>query len=956
MAVVRRTTGHGSRIRGGASVGRLCLAILSALTVGLGLLQFAAAAPAVPRGGRPGCPWLGSKLPLAERVAMVMRRITPAEEITLVEGHGVDNPYVFYVPAIPRLCLPAIGMEDGPSGVGDKLTGVTELPAAVALAATWDRRLARRYGEVIGAEDRGKGVSVALAPTVNIDRDPRWGRLFESLSEDPYLTGEIAGAEIGGIQNQGVIDQVKHLDAYNQETNRNTPADDVIISQRVLHEIYLPAFRTAIRAAKAGSVMCAYSTVNGAPSCENRYLLTDVLRREWDFRGFVTSDYQAVHATAAALDGTDQQQPFSTYFGAPLLAAVQRGSVSRATLNTMVAPVLKELFRFGLIDHPRTVSISATVTTQADVRMASEVAEAGTVLLKNRDGVLPLAAHGAGAIAVIGPGASSFPAYAGGGSAYVIPARPISPLAGIRRAVGNGRKLVYAQGLPTDTSLKPIPASALSVPYGGTGLGGRYAAVLTAPETGTYVLAFRNPCHCYAASVLRLDGRELLSNPGTPPVSTFSASVQLAAGQRYRLTLTGATSGLVWAKPSDLAPYLATAVRAAKQAAVAVVVVADHTETEAADRPDLVLPSAQNELIEAVAAANPRTVVVIDAGAPVVMPWLDRVAAVLDPWYPGETNGAALAAILFGAVDPGGHLPVTFPQTLAQAPAAAPSRFPGVGGKVLYAEGLDVGYRWYDAKRIKPLFPFGFGLSYTHFTFDDLRVSPEEASGTVPVRVTARVANAGKVAGSDVVQLYLGMPQSTGEPPRKLVGFQRVTLAPGQSQSVAFVIRPRASWWWHRGGWDQTAGTYRVYVGDSSALDGLPLRGSFRMTNAVGERRVVVSAPATLRPGEAGTVKVVLTAGGDETLADVRLRLTAPEGWQVEPIGATTQSAVAPPASASASFRVTPPAWAFAENVTLYGSAQLGAELRRGAGATTRVSPQQDPSSAGRHRGRLQGG
>ncbi|MGH7101699.1 MAG: glycoside hydrolase family 3 C-terminal domain-containing protein, partial [Acetobacteraceae bacterium] len=857
---------------------------------------------------------------------------------TLVEGHGVRNAEIFHVPPIARLCLPAIGMEDGPAGVGDMLAGATQLPAPVALAATWDPGLARRYGAVIGAEDRTKGVSIALGPTINIDRDPRWGRSFESLSEDPYLTARMATAEIEGIQGEGVISEPKHFAVYNQETNRNTPLDDAIVAARTLHEIYLPAFRAAVRSAHAGAMMCAYSTVNGAPSCDNGYLLTGVLRREWNFPGFVTSDYEAIHATSAALAGADQEQPFPTWFGTPLFRAVRQGRISRAVLNTMVARILTELCRFGLVSNPPPGRISAVATTDAHVRLAQSVAEAGTVLLKNDDDVLPLARDAGGTIAVIGPGALVSPSDAGGGSAFVAPTFPISPLAGIFREAGRKRPVVYAEGLPAGAELRPIPASVLSRPYRGRDPGGAYSATLTAPETGTFIVGVTNPCDCYTPAMLRLGGREILSNPGTPPRATYEAAVTMRAGETYQLRLTGPSSRLIWATPEDIAPYLAHAGEVARQSAVAIVVLSDHTESEAADRPNLALPSAEDELVQTVAAANPRTVVVIDAGAPVAMPWLGRVAAILDAWYPGQMNGAALAAVLFGEVDPGGHLPMTFPNNMDQLPTAGAARFPGLGGKVSYAEGLEVGYRWYDANGVAPLFPFGFGLSYTHFAFSDLRIAPQPLNGVQPVAVSAMVTNTGPRAGSDVVQLYLGLPTGTGEPPRRLVGFRRVALRAGQAQEVRFVIEPRQTWWWGGDGWDQTAGTYRVDVGDSSATAGLPLSGAFRMENAIGGRRVVVGVPGPFHSGKTGTVEVMLTVGGDETLHDVSLALEAPEGWKVVPAGPVSEASVLPKTGVSARFNVTPPKWAFAEDVILYAQAKMGA-ARRSAGAEAQVLP-----------------
>jgi len=801
----------------------------------------------------PSCPWLNQSLPISQRVSMLLARMTLADKINMVTGAGFSEPYVFYISAIPSLCVPAIGEEDGPVGVGDGLTGVTQLPAAVSLAATFDPSLASAYGKVIGAEERGKGAMVNLGPTVNIDRDPRWGRSFEAYTEDPFLNAATTVAEIGGVQSQGVMSQVKHYAVYNQETNRNTPADDAIVSTQALHEIYLPAFWAATQQAKASSVMCSYSTINGQAACQNQYLLRTTLDQRWAFPGFVTSDYLATHSTVASADaGLDQEMPSAVFYGPALEAAVQAGQVSIATVNEMVTRILTEMFRFNEFNNPPAGSTSATVTTPAHQAVSAAVAEAGTVLLKNSHATLPLPADGAGQVAVIGPAASAAPTDTGGGSAFVTAPLSVTPLQGIQAAAGPGTSVQYTQGLPTDTSLSPIPASALSPPYAPTSSGQTYTGTLTAPESGTYVLAFQNP-GLYTATNLYLDGQEILVNPGTPPVPVYSVGVNLQAGQTYTLQLSGgASANLSWATPSDLAPGIAQAVAAAKSAKTAVVVVSDDTESEAADRPSLNLPSAQNELISAVAAANPHTVVVLDAGAPVVMPWLSQVASVVDAWYPGESNGTALAAVLFGRVDPGGHLPVTFPTDLSQVPASTPAQFPGVNGTVEYSEGVDVGYRYYDAKNETPLFPFGYGLSYAHFAFGRLTVTPQrvqnDVSGPGPtschcngqsvnlVTVSARVTNTGRVAGSDAVQLYLGDPAAAGQPPRQLEGFQKVTLRPGQSTIVRFRLNGHELSYWNdaANGWVVPVGSFGVYVGDSSALANLPLRGSFTVTRSLG--------------------------------------------------------------------------------------------------------------------------
>jgi len=922
------------------------------LPIGLAL----AGGPASAAGARASasdasCPWLNQSLPISQRVSMLMAKMTLANKINEVTGGGFSEPYVFYIPAIPSLCVPSQNEEDGPVGVGDGLTNVTQMPSAQSLAATFDPSLAYAYGKVVGAEERGKGATVNLGPTINIDRDPRWGREFESYTEDPYLNGQTAVGYIDGVQSQGVQSQVKHYAVYNQETNRNTAADNAIVSEQALHEIYLPGFWASTNVAKAASVMCSYSTINGQPACQNQYLIGTTLDQRWAFPGYVTSDYQATHSTLQSAEaGMDQEMPAPQYYGAALEAAVQAGEVSMATLNQMVSRILTEMFRFNDFNNPPTGTTSSAVTTPAHQAVSTEVAQDGTVLLKNSGGTLPLAADGGGNVAVIGPAASADPVDTGGGSAYVTSTFHVTPLQGIQSAAGTGTTVSYTQGLPTDTSLTPIPASALTPAYAPTGFGGTYTGTLTAPETGTYVLSFENPCGCYTTVDLSLNGQELLANPGTPPVSTYSVGVNLVAGQTYTLQLAGGgeSANLSWATPSQLAPGIASAVAAAKAAKTAVVVVSDDTETEAADRASLNLPSAQNELISAVAAANPHTVVVIDAGAPVVMPWISQVASVVDAWYPGESNGTALANVLFGNADPSGHLPVTFPVGLSQVPASTPAEFPGVNGQVLYSEGIDVGYRYYDAKNETPLFPFGYGLSYTHFSYSHLTVTPGRVQNgssnpgatscrcngqsNRQVTVTATVTNTGKVAGSDVAQLYLGDPASAGQPPRQLQAFQKVALRPGQSTRVRFTLSGHALSYWDdaANGWVLPDGQYRVYVGDSSGLANLPLRGGFTVTRSIGARYATVSAPSVIAAGSAATVSETLVNGGDYAMPGARFTLGVPRGWTASPAG-PAPGFVAPGQTVTVKFRVAAPADATP------GSATLNA----------RVSYQPGPGSSG---------
>jgi beta-glucosidase len=917
-------------------------ALLLAIALALAGPPMANAAGTRARAHAGACPWVGSQAPISARVADVIDHMSLDDEITMVEGHGTapPNPYVFYMPGIPDLCIPQLGEEDGPAGVADQLTGVTQLPAGVGVAATFDPSLARQYGQVIGSEELGKGAAVNLGPTVNIDRDPRWGRSFETFTEDPFLNSALTVSEIKGVQSTGEMSQVKHYAAYNQETNRNTPLDDVVASQRVLSEIYEPAFHAAVENANVASLMCSYSTINGDYACQNSPLLNTTLKQQWGFEGFVTSDYAALHDTSGAVDGTDQEQPFNTYFGAALEQDVENGTVPRSVLNTMVSRMLTEMFRFGIIDHPPTGTTADPVTTPAHVAVATNVADQATTLLKNSGQTLPLSAAHSGTVAVIGPSASPSPTYGGGGSAYVIPSQTVTPLQGLEAAAGHGTHLLYQQGLPTDGSLPAIPSSALSPAYAPTPFGGSYIGTLTAPETGTYVLAIENPCQCYTPTYLSLDGKQLLDDPGTPPVSVYSVAVDLVAGQTYSLSISGDSDKLLWGTPAALAPGIDDAAAAAKSADTAVVVVSDDTESEATDRLSLSLPSAQDELIEKVAAANPHTVVVVNAGAPVLMPWLGNVAAVLDAWYPGEVSGTSLARVVFGRVNPGGHLPVTFPTSLSQVPASTPAQFPGVDGKVQYSEGLDVGYRWYDAQNQTPLFPFGYGLSYTKFAYSHLRVTGRPGNGVSDIHVMATVTNVGRRAGSDVAQLYLADPAAAGEPPRQLVGFQRVNLFPGESTRVQFTVTPRDTWWWDEAanGWSQSTGHYGLFAGDSSALSGLPLQSGFDLGATPAARQVSIQAPATMTAGTPAVVTVSLTRDGNATLHRVTLALQLPQGWKVTPISRSTFRKVPPSTAPATTFKVTPPAYTPATNATVHATVTLGPDAVREAGVNVGVS------------------
>ena len=701
-----------------------------------------------------------------------------AQKVSMLTG--VWNPrYVGFIPAIRSLCIPALKLEDGPAGVGDGMTGVTQLPAPVDVAATWDTSAEQGYGQVIGSEQAAKGTTVDLGPTINIVRDPRWGRAFESIGEDPYLNGTMGTADIRGVQSAGVMAMVKHFAVYNQETYRDTPSDDAIVSREALQEIYLPAFKAAVQQGAVSSVMCSYSYINGAAACQSPYTLSTVLRHQYGFGGFVTSDWGATHSTAASANaGLDMDMPGSDhFFGKALRSAVSSGSVSMARLNTMVSDVLTEMFAFGLFDQPATGSPAETATNATDRADATALAEEGTVLLKNSGEVLPLGSSDS-SIAVIGADASTRPQTAGGGSAGVTSSGTVTPLQGITAAAPSGVTVRYNSG------------------------------------------------------------------------SSASSAAALAASSSVAI------------------------------------VFASYPESEGTDRTSIDLGSTDDSLISAVAAANPRTVVVLNTGSAVTMPWLPSVAGVLEAWYPGQEDGTAIASILFGTSDPSGHLPVTFPTSLSQVPASTSAQWPGTGGTVLYSEGADVGYRWYQANHLTPLFPFGYGLSYTRFSFSNLKINPLTAGGAATVSAT--VTNTGSRAGADVAQLYVHDPPASGQPPEQLDGFQRVYLQPGASQQVTFDLTRQNLQYWNtsRNSWATSTGSYGINVGDSSAS--LPLLGTLSVAAAQLGQPVKIASPGP-QEGIAGSpVSVGVSASDSNSGQSLSYAATGlPAGLSISPTSGT---------------------------------------------------------------------
>ena len=760
------------------------------------------------------------------------------------------------VPAIPSLCIPALLLTNGSAGIstgGPVQYPATALPAPISLAATWNPAAAAQYGAVQGSEALDQARNDVEGPDINIARVPLNGRTFEAYGEDPYLAGQIVAGNVTGIQSKGAIATAKHYAANNQEINRDTINE--VIDQRTLQEIYYPAFHAAVQAG-AGSVMCAKNLVNGVHACDSSALL-NVLEKDWRFPGFVVSDFSSIHSTVdAANAGADLELPSATYFGPALATAVQAGQVSKATLDQMVHRILRSMFALGLFDRP--APSMQPIPAAADGAVSRTLAEAGTVLLKNDGNVLPLDLSRTKSIALIGPEAGS--ASAGGdGSAKVAPLYTVSPLQAITTAAAAHHVTVtYAGAPPVNMGPDAIPGYALTLlaqyfnnaswlgtpvvsrvePYidqnalppagvnSASTYSVRWTGTLTPRVSGSYTLSLTT----HSRGTLYLNGNQLLTDGGSFPAQTVSKTVDLSAGTAYPIRVDYATSGmglaeLSWQPPAGADnPLIDQAVQAAKSAQTAVVFAGDEL-SEGIDRADLSLPGFQDQLIAAVASANPHTIVVLNTGDPVLMPWLSQVAGVLEAWYPGEEDGNAIAPILFGQVNPSGKLPVTFPASDSAVPASTPAQYPGVNGTATYSEGLEVGYRWDDAQGVTPLFPFGYGLSYTQFAFSHLAV--RQAGGSV--QVSADISNTGRRAGTEVAQLYLGDPASIGEPPRQLKAFQRVTLRPGQHAMVRFTLPPSSLAYWDTAtsGWAVAPGTYQVYVGDSSALPDLPLRGSF---------------------------------------------------------------------------------------------------------------------------------
>jgi beta-glucosidase len=704
--------------------------------------------------------WMNTSLSPDERAALVLKEMTLDEKITLLHGTGMkglspmsplaggSNGGAGYVVGIQRLGIPAIQMSDAAYGVrssGENGRYSTALPADIAGAASWDLDAAYEYGALIARELRAQGYNMTLGGGMNLTREPRNGRTFEYMGEDPILAGKMVGQVMRGEQAEHVMGDIKHYALNDQESGRN--AVNVNIDKRSMRESDLLAFEIGLRESNAAAVMCSYNRVNGDYACENKYLLTDVLKKDWNFKGFIVSDWQATHsAEKASAAGLDHEEPGEIFYGETMKKGVESGKVPMAELDDHVRRILRSMFASGVVDDPPQKSV---VDVMGGLAVAQKIEEGSIVLFKNDGAQLPLDASKIGSIAVIGAH-SDVGMISGGGSAQVDP-----PGGNAIMPPGKGRTFWQAHIWFPTSPLRAIRAQA--------------------PRA------------------------KVQYDPGTDP---------------------GAAAAL--AKSADVA-----------------IVFAYQWESEGMDLDSLSLPEHQDDLIAKVAAANPHTVVVLETGTAVTMPWVDQVSGILEAWYGGSSGAEALARVLFGEVNPSAKLPMTFPKSEADLPhlkIVKPPRestagdgpdawkriAPGLPAfQTTYDEGLKVGYKWYDAEHKQVLFPFGYGLSYTTYNYSDLTVTPGKN-----VRVSFKVTNTGNRAGAEVAEVYAALPESAGEPPKRLVGWSKVKLNGGESKDVAIEVDLQylSIFNVERDAWQLVPGSYTLMVGGSS--QSLPLKQS----------------------------------------------------------------------------------------------------------------------------------
>ncbi len=818
-----------------------------------------------------------------KRVEALLKQMTLEEKVSMLAG--ID---FWRTRRIERLGIPSIKVSDGPHGVRtvadddpNHTLPATCFPTGVGIAATWNTELVKRAGETIGEEARTRGCAVLLGPCVNIHRSPLGGRNFESYSEDPYLSSRIAVAYIRGVQSRGVGTSVKHFALNNSEFQRMTISSEA--GERAMREIYFPSFEKAVKEAGTRVVMCSYNRLNGTYASENRWLLTDVLKDEWDFRGFVVSDWFAVHSTAtAAIGGVDLEMPGpARYFGDKLAEAVGSGEVDEKTIDDKVRRILGVMVENGALDDSPPVT-SRVSDVPEHGKLAREVAEESIVLLKNENGVLPLDINSLRSVAVIGPNAS-VARIEGGGSSAVEPFYSVSPLEGLKGICGDSVKISYEQGCRNNIFTLPLDSAYVTDGQGKPGLTGEYfdnndfsgspvatrtdtafklmwmSGTVPVPEIKNDGFSIRWKGFFKATATGRykfglatngwgriyVENKLMCGNWGDRTVVEFlppetAGEFTMESGKTYPILIEYGKNpytpvpmrsiriGCDLPLPPDL---LERAVAAASRSDAAVVFagLTEEYESEGFDRKTMDLPSNQVELIRKVAEINPNTIVVLNNGSPIGMEdWIDSVPAVVEAWYPGQECGNAVAGVLFGAVNPSGKLPDTFPRRYEDNPAYG--NYPGENGKIFYKEGIFVGYRHYDTHGIETLFPFGHGLSYTEFEYGNLRVSPAGIEAGEEINVSIDIRNKGNRQGKEVVQLYISDTESRlPRPPKELKGFRKVNLLPGESKTVDFTLDEEALSFYDPeiGSWVAEPGQFEVQVGSSSR--DIRVKGTFTL-------------------------------------------------------------------------------------------------------------------------------
>ncbi|HEY2270417.1 MAG TPA: glycoside hydrolase family 3 C-terminal domain-containing protein [Streptosporangiaceae bacterium] len=773
--------------------------------------------------------------------------------------------------AVAHLGLPALSFTDGGNGVR-VAEDATAFPTCLSLAASFDDQLAGRFGSAVGREARSAGHNVLLGPALDIARTPLAGRLPEAFGEDPYLTGVLGAAYVRGVQ-ENVVAMVKHFVVNNFETGRTGagapppdrgPAVDVHVSRRALEEIYFPPFKRALTEAGAGSVMGSYNQVNGCYACQHPELIA-TLKDQWGWPGFVAPDFMLAvrDPLAAARAGLDLPGLDTAEGRTP--EDFTSGRVGQDRLDDVVRRMVGTMVAHDLLDRP---AVTPGPPAAGHLELAAEAAVAGSVLLVNRSGALPLG-DDVRSLAVIGPAELDAMYIMGGSPAVTLhPERVVTPLAGIRQQAGDGVRVEHAQGSWGDVPLPAVPAALLSTPPGSAvpagpgvlaeyidgppdtpgkrvtrvepgletagppdGFGPQWRAtwttVLTPDRDGhhRFSLAVAGQASLYLDGTLAAAGAREAIHFIDGPAYALQATADLVTGQPLTIRVEYETGPALEVAEFGLRPEVrlgwqppdrligdAAAVAARCDAAVVIV---NQASGEGMDRQSLALPGDQDRLITEVARRNRRTIVVLNTPGPVLMPWLDEVAAVLQVWYPGEQFGTALAAVLSGDEDPGGRLPVTFPADAGQGPVQAIAQYPGTGGVATYTEDIFVGYRFYAGHDQQPLFPFGHGLSFARFSYENLRV---DQPGDGEIRVSFGLVNDSARPGHEVPQLYLRCPEAAAEPPLQLKGFRRVHLAAGERRTVTFTLTGTdLAAWSDPGGWTVHPGRYEVLVGASAA-------------------------------------------------------------------------------------------------------------------------------------------